>query len=295
MIGLQTTFYGYPKPVLGKVKKVIGVFESLDMPAYTQIGPTPAGEEFEMLVSELNNLKNSHEVDYSVHQSIWLPSPDFFLNLGSSDETVKKGTLNSLKRSIDFARRIGAKNVSFHAGCAANKVTQDKEFEPLRISDAIPYEEAYSNVRETLKNLLSYAKRDIKLSVENLNYRADKKYLFSTPEDFRRLPRGVNVLFDTGHAYFSGARIGDPSYFEKMIGAIGGKITEIHASDNDGSEDQHMLAGFGKVPFSKIFDLIAKKQKLPPVVIEAVQAKHGYSEDDLRKSIGALANLLGDV
>lgn len=291
MIGIQTTFYGYRGGVTEKVKKLIDVFESIRVPPYVQIGPSPA-EEFETLVSELNSLKDKHGVQYSVHQSIWLPSPDFFLNLGSSNEAVKKGTFNSLKRSIDFAREIGAKNVSFHGGCAANKVTQDEELEPLTTIDAIPYEKAYSNVEESLKKLLNYAKRDVKLSVENLNHRPERRYLFSKPEDFRQLPPGIDVLFDTGHAYFSGAKSRSPSYVKKMIEVVGGKITEIHASDNDGSEDQHKLVGQGSVPFSKIFELIARKQKLPPVIIEAAQTKHGYSEDELKRSIKSLAQFI---
>lgn len=295
MIGIQTTFYGYKGGVIEKVKKLIDVFESIHMPPYIQIGPSPADEGFETIVSELNVLKDEHGVQYSVHQSIWLPSPDFFLNLGSSDEAVKKGTLNSFKKSIDFAREIGAKNVSFHGGCAANKVTQDEALEPLTTLDAIPYEEAYSNVKESLKKLLKYTKGDVKLSIENLNHRPERKYLFSKPEDFRQLPPGINVLFDTGHAYFSGTRLRDSSYIERMIEIVGGKITEIHASDNDGSEDQHKLVGLGSVPFSEIFELIANKQKLPPVIIEAAQTKHRYSEGDLKRSIKSLAQLTEEI
>ena len=294
MIGAQTTFYGYKGDVVEKTKKLINIFESLDMLPYVQIGPAPA-QLFETLVSELNMLKDKHEVEYSVHQSIWVPSSDFFLNLGSSDEAAKRGTVDSLKKSIDFAREIEASEVSFHAGCAANKVVQDEELEPLTILEAISYEEAYLNVEEILKELLGHAKKDVKLSIENLNYRPERRYLFSTPEDFQRLPLGVNVLFDTGHAYFSKTRMRNPSYTETMVDIVGGKITEIHASDNDGSEDQHKLVGFGNVPFSKIFELVTKKQKLPPVIIEAAQAKHGYSEDDLKKSIKRLAQLIEEI
>lgn len=294
MIGAQTTFYGYKGDVVEKTRKLINIFESLDMSPYVQIGPAPA-EVFETLVSELNMLKDRHEVEYSVHQSIWVPSPDFFLNLGSSEEVAKGSTVDALKESIDFARGIGAREVSFHAGCAASKVVQNEELEPLTILGAISYEEAYSNVGESLKELLGHAKGDVKLSIENLNYRPERRYLFSTPEDFQRLPLGVNVLFDTGHAYFSETRMGDPSYIEKMIEIVGGKITEIHASDNDGSEDQHKLVGFGSVPFSKIFELITKKQKLPPIIIEAAQAKHGYSEDDLKRSLKGLTQLTEEI
>jgi len=295
MIGVQTTFYGYSGDIVDKVKKLIGVFESLGMPPFVQIGPSVAKDGFDTTVSKLNSLKDKHGVEYSVHQSIWLPSSDFFLNLGSSSEEIKNGTIDSLKRSIDFAREIGAKNVSFHAGCAANRMTQDEEFEPLTVIDSIPYEKAHSNVKKGLEKLLKYAGKDVKLSVENLNYRPERRYLFSTPEEFKRLPSGVGVLFDSAHAYFSWIKSKDPSYVENMIGVVGGKISEIHASDNDGTEDQHKLPGHGKVPFTELFKIITKKQKLPPVIIEAVQAKNVYSEKNLRESIKFLTKLFGEI
>lgn len=294
-MGVQTTFYGYRGDVVDKVKNLIDIFESLGMPPFVQIGPSAAKDGFETTVSKLNSLRDKHGVEYSVHQSIWLPSPDFFLNLGSSTEAIKKGTIDSLKRSIDFAMEIGARNVSCHAGCAANKMTQDEEFEPLTIVGGISYEEAYSNVEKSLEKLLKYAKKGVKLSVENLNYRPERRYLFSTPEDFERLPVDVGVLFDSAHAYFSGIKSKNSAYNEKMLEIVGGKVSEIHASDNDGSEDQHKLPSYGKVPFAKMFKLISKKQKLPPVIVEAVQAKNGYSEDDLKRSIKFLAKLLDNL
>ena len=294
MIGVQTTFYGYRGDVVGKVKKLIGVFESLGMPPFVQIGPSVTKDGFDTTVSKLNSLKDRHGVEYSVHQSVWLPSPDFFLNLGSSSAEIKNGTIESLERSVEFARGIGAKNVSFHPGCAANKMTQDEEFEPLTIVDDIPYREAYSNVKDGLKKLQKHAKKDVKLSIENLNYRPERRYLFSSPEDFKRLPSGAGVLFDSAHAYFSGIAVEDSSYVKKMVGVVEGKISEIHASDNDGSEDQHKLPSYGIVPFSEMLKLIAKKQKLPPVIVEAAQVKNGYSEDDLKKSIKFLVKLVDE-
>jgi sugar phosphate isomerase/epimerase len=116
--------------------------------------------------------------------------------------------------------------------------------------------------------------------------------LFSSPDDFRLLPKGAGVLFDVGHAYFSQIRLRDDSYIQKLVDATAGRITEVHISDNDGTEDQHMLPGRGKVPIEEILELIAEKQNLPPLIIEASRKIHGYSEDDLKKCIIELSGLL---
>lgn len=294
IIGASTSFYRFGDSAVEKVEKLIDIFESLDMLPYIQMGPSPT-MDFEALISKLNALKDEHGIEYSVHQSIWMPLPEFYLNLGSSDKETRQKTLESLERSINFARKIGAEKVSFHAGYAANKVMQIVEYEPLIVRDIIPYEEAYSNVEENLKRLLKHADKNVKLSIENLNYRPERRYLYSTPDDFLRLPPDIGVMFDTGHAHFSENSIGDPSYIEKLIKIVGGRITEIHAGDNDGTEDQHKLVGFGCVPFPEIFKLIAEKQELPPIIIEAAQSGHGYSDQDLKGCIKHLAKIVKEV
>ena len=290
MIGAQTTFYGHEGTVVENAEKLINIFESIGMMPYIQIGPPPTDEILEDVAFGLNRLKQEHEVEYSVHQSIWLPSFNFFLNLGSSNLTVKNGTIDSLKKSINFAREIDAKNVSFHGGYAADIVVQNEKSKPLTPLGIISRVEAYSNVRQGIKKLRRYAGRDVKLSIENLPHRPALRYLFSTPEEFRRLFPSIGVLFDTGHAHLSATKTENHTFVERMVETTKGKITEIHASDNDGLEDQHNLPCYGEVPFSSMFRLISEKQKLPPVVVEAIEG--GYSEVALKISIRLLSRLM---
>jgi sugar phosphate isomerase/epimerase len=161
---------------------------------------------------------------------------------------------------------------------------------PLKPAGKVPYGEAYKNAGTGIGKLLGSA-GNIRLSIENLNFRPESRYLFSSPEDFLRLQKGVGVLFDVGHAYFSQIRTGDVDYIHKLIDATAGRITEVHISDNDGSEDQHMLPGRGKVPIKDILEEIAEKQELPPLIIEASRKIHGYSEEDLKKSIIELSGM----
>lgn len=293
-IGVLTTFYGYKGGVVNKVKNIIKVFQLLNLRPFIQLHSEPGGA-FEKIVSKLNKLKDEFDVKYSVHQSMWLPSEDFYLNLGSSDAKVWRKSLKSIEKSIDFAKAIGAENVSFHAGYAANNIRQEREFEPLTPIGEIPFEEAYSNVRKGIEELLDYADRDIQLSVENICYRPERRYLFSLPEDFKYLIEEVNVLFDIGHAYYSGKKLNDTMYIGRMTEIIGGRISEMHVSDNNGSEDEHKLIGYGYIPFLKIFKQISKLQRMPPIIIEASKRKHRYSEKDLKNSINILMKMLLEV
>jgi sugar phosphate isomerase/epimerase len=293
-IGVLTTFYGYRGGVVNKVKSLIAVFQSLNLRPFIQLH-SQSGGTFGEIVSELSKLKDEFDVKYSVHQSMWLPYEDFYVNLGSSDAEVWRKSLKSIEKSIDFAKAIEAENVSFHAGYAANHVQQKSEFDLLTPVGEIPYETAYSNVRRGLEELLDYANGNVHLSVENLCYRPERRYLFSLPEDFEHLVEGVNVLFDIGHAYYSEKMLNDTMYIEKMTEMIGGRITEMHVSDNNGSEDEHKLIGYGHIPFLKIFNQISKFQRMPPTIIEASKRKHLYSEEDLKNSINILRKILSEV
>lgn len=91
MIGVITTFYGYKgESIVEKVKNLIGVFESISFKPFIQLFSAPENNNFDNIVYQLNQLKERHQTEYSVHQSIWLPSSDFYLNLGSSDLKIKK-------------------------------------------------------------------------------------------------------------------------------------------------------------------------------------------------------------
>ena len=79
-----------------------------------------------------------------------------------------------MKRSIDFARDIEAKRLSFHAGYATNTVTQEEEFLPVTPSKLIPLGVAYRNSIASIEELLDYAGDDVQLSVENFNYRPER-------------------------------------------------------------------------------------------------------------------------
>jgi len=286
MIGVSISFYGvFGKKTLEGVKNLINIFEDLKLPPFIQLISLCEGESLEKLASELSKLKERFGIKYSIHQLMGVPFPGFYLNLASGNEKIKKSAIETTRKMIDFARIIKAANVSFHGGYAANIVSQKKEYGILDIAEPISYQEAYNNVKENFKILSDYNKGEIGLSIENLNYRPKKRYLFSRPEDFKHLPEGVEVLFDMAHAYYSQNKIKNPAYIKEMIDVVGGRITEIHVSDNDGTEDQHKLPGLGNIHFSEIFHQISEKQKMPPIIIESSQARHNYSEEDLKKSI----------
>lgn len=286
MVGVSTIFYGYGgMPIDKKVERIIDAFRRASVEPFVQIGASRPGGRYEDVVRELLRLAKEHDVRYSIHQSIWLPSDDFFLNLASSNIEIRKASVESLKKSIDFAKSIGAGDVSFHAGYGAEKVSQEEEFEPLNPSGDTPYESAYSNSISSIYELIDYAGNDVHLGIENFNHRPERRYLFSLVENFSLLPKKIGVILNTGHLFYTGRRIGDSSYTRVMIEALRGRVREMHLNDNDGTEDQHMLVGYGKVPVEEMVGLVSSGRSVPRLIIECHKSRHNYPDQELVANI----------
>lgn len=292
-VGVITTFYGYRGDLLEKIEKIIKVYNSIKIEPYIQLHSAPQNLSFNELVKRLRKFKDKSNVQYSIHQSMFVPDDAFYLNLGSSNEITWKESLDALKKSVDLAREIDARYLSFHAGYAANNARQEVEMEPVKIEEEISFPEAHANFRRGLNELLDYAEGYVEISVENCCYRPQIRNIFSKSEDFRYLSDRAKILFDVGHAYYSKNILNDNRYIDRILEER--RISEIHISDNNGEEDHHQLIGYGTIPFMEIFKHLIKLQKLPPVLIEANKKRWEYKEKDLAKCIINLRNILKEV
>lgn len=292
-IGIITSYYGFRGNLVNKVNKLVEFFSSINMQPYIQLNSNPQKQSFSDLAKELNKLKYEYDIQYSIHQSMFIPNDAFYLNLGSSNHKIWKQTVDALKKTIDFAEVIGVKNVSFHAGYANNKVEQKVEMGVVDTYEPISFSESYANFRRGLSELLYYRSGGVTLSIENNCYRPSIRNIFSKSEDFRYLFDDAKILFDIGHAYYSKNKLNDNRYIDRIIEER--RISEIHISDNNGMEDQHKLIGFGTIPFVEIFKKIVMLQKIPPVIIEANQKRWNYTDKQLAKSILELEEMLDSV
>lgn len=296
MIGTSTSFYGYgDKSIEIKIEKLINIFSECGMTPYIQIGAGKSNMEYNELIKTLNRFRKESGVIFTIHQSIWLPSDDFYINIASSDEKIRNLSIKCIKKNIDFAKDIEAKNVSFHGGYATKILTQLKEFAPLTAHAEVSYEEAYNNSNESLEELKDYAKNDIQLSIENFNYRPERRYMFSRVNDFNNLPTGIGIILNVGHLYYTEKRIEDNNYIKKMIDVLKDKIYEMHLNDNDGTEDLHMLIGDGNIPIKEIIKQVSQDKEMPHLIIEAHKTRHKYSDNDLKNNIIKLKKIVKDM
>lgn len=137
-----------------------------------------------------------------------------------------------IKRSIEYAAIIGAKNIVVHG---------------IKSPQGVNSEECFAKNLSYYERLQHYSERfNIKISVENLIHSA-----FITPSLLNRIIENLpessfNICLDVGHANCVGIK---PADFINQL--IAGRMQALHINDNFGSEDLHSLPFNGNIDWNQ--------------------------------------------
>jgi sugar phosphate isomerase/epimerase len=89
----------------------------------------------------------------------------------------------------------------------------------------------------------------------------------SKPEEFQRFYRETNlpvgIALDFGHANLEGQ-------IEPFFNMLSDRIVHIHASDNDGSDDQHLGVGKGKIDYDWLRERLNRIGYDKIVIVESI-------------------------
>jgi len=212
-------------------------------------------------VAMLKEAAKSQSLEYTLH------APFADINIASPSKDILAASLKRLKQSMAFASELEAKVWVFHPG-AKTGISQFYPDAELKRSTA------------SLQDLYGHAEKlGVNIALENL----PGKYWFMmhTPEEFMRfynetsLPLGIAL--DLGHANLE-------RQIEPFFNLLADKIVHIHASDNDGSDDQHLGIGKGKIDYDWIAQTLKKIGYDKTVIIESIT--------DVPESIRKLKQLL---
>ena len=199
-------------------------------------------------VALLKETGKSHNIQYSLH------APFADINIASPSKTMLNASMKRLKQSMAFANQLDAKVWVFHPGAKTG------------IGQFYPGAEWKQNI-ESIQELYKLAEEyGVNIALENL---PAKYYFFmSKPEEFARFYRETNnlpvgIVMDLGHANLEGQ-------IEPFFKLLTDKIVHIHASDNDGSDDQHLGIGQGKIDYNSFVETLEKIGYDKSVIIESI-------------------------
>jgi sugar phosphate isomerase/epimerase len=198
-------------------------------------------------IAALKEAAKSYDLQYSLH------APFADINIASPSKTMLAASIKRLRQSMISASAMDAKLWVFHPGAKTG------------ISQFYPGAEWKQNT-ESIKKISATAE-ELGLNVALENLPAKYYFLMSTPEEFARFYRETNlpvgITLDLGHANLEGQ-------VEPFFNQVADKIVHIHASDNDGSDDQHLGIGKGKIDYNWFKQTLNKIGYDKTVIIESI-------------------------
>jgi sugar phosphate isomerase/epimerase len=198
-------------------------------------------------ISTLKETAKSFGIEYSLH------APFADINIASPSKTMLNASMKRLKQSMIYANQLDAKVWVFHPGAKTG------------IGQFYPGADWKQNVESILELYKIAEEYGLNMALENL---PAKYYFFmSKPEEFARFYRETNlpigIVFDLGHANLEGQ-------VEPFFKLLTDKIVHIHASDNDGSDDQHLGIGQGKIDYNAVAQALKQMGYNKSVIIESI-------------------------
>ena len=225
-----------------KIKKALDILKSAGV-ENVEIGSNHAYE------SNYNYIKN-YKFNFLIHNYFPVPKKDFVINIASLSKKIRERSINQIKRSIEFYKKINAKIYTFHPGFIGdplranrNKKNYDFLWKKKNIKDQ--YLLAYNQMILSLKKIVNFAKKkDVKIAIETEgSFKKRNFLLLQRPEEYKNLfkffsPKDIGINLNIGHLNLaSNAFSFSKSKFVDMIKPY---IVAIELSHNNGIEDQHL-------------------------------------------------------
>ncbi len=198
-------------------------------------------------INKLREAAKSYSLQYSLH------APFADINIASPIKPLLNASLKRLKQSLQNASDMDAKLWVFHPG----QRTGIGQFYP-----GADYKTMYQSIQELYA---SAEELGVNIALENL----PKKYWFlmNSPEEFLRMYREINlpvgITMDLGHANLEGQ-------LQPFFNLVADKIVHIHASNNDGSDDQHMGVDEGNIDYVWFAEILKKIGYDKTVIVESM-------------------------
>ena len=198
-------------------------------------------------IAKLKETAKSYDLEYSLH------APFADVNIASPIKPFLEASMKRLTQSLQNANALDAKIWVVHPG----QRTGISQFYP---------EAAFKQSCHSIQQLYDQAEDyGINIALENLP--GKYWYLMSTPQEFLRLYRETNlpigVTMDLGHANLEGQ-------IQPFFDMLSDKIIHIHASDNNGTDDDHLGVGEGKINFHWLAETLKKIGYDKAVVVESI-------------------------
>ncbi len=197
---------------------------------------------------------------------ITVHGPFLDLSPGSSDPAIREITRHRLEQVLALVPILKPETVVCHAGYEEDRYSYFHE----------------SWLKKSLEMWRWFGGKLLEagtvLMLENVYEKmpAEISPFFSRLQDLK-----VGFCFDLGHQFV----FGNVS-LDAWIDMLGPYIGQLHLHDNNGSKDEHLPLGSGKIDFYPLVEFLKKRKELPLITLEP------HEEADLWPSMEYLSGML---
>ena len=211
---------------------------------------------------QLNKIAKTHDLDFVVH------APWAGVNIATPTSVIRRAVLKRLKQSIVFAGELNCRLWLFHPGSR----TGLERFYPGKV---------WQLNLESVRSLLKVARQEgVTIAIENTPEPFPS--LMKSVDDFHRFYHDLNddlgLVLDVAHANIN-------NQIQDFTEQFSEKIIHMHLSDNDGTSDQHLGIGYGKIDWKHVANAVKTANYGNLLMIE--------STDHVQESIQFLRELFG--
>ena len=174
------------------------------------------------------------------------------IDITALDPGKRQHALEALLSACDAAAILGARHIVIHPG-------PEREGKP-------PVEELYQRMRNAAEVLSTVATHCRKLGLLLLMENMLPHLLFGHTSDILYMlgaikETNVGTCLDTGHANLSGELF-------NVVHKMSGHLRMIHANDNNGDRDAHLVPGEGNIDWTRIVQELANVNFRGTVILE---------------------------
>lgn len=206
----------------------------------------------------LDSLLKNVRCNYITH-NFFPPSEErLILNIASTDEGVRRRSLDFIKSAIDFSEKINAGIYTVHPGFLVDPIREnsspknyDFRFSSVSEITSLPmYSECVGIFLDSLNEMADYARdKLVTIAVETQGSVTKKGFVFfSKPEDFSiflkecRYER-VGINLNLAHLSLAANAWGFNKY--EVVEMLKSRIVAVEVSHNDGIDDGHRALKVG--------------------------------------------------
>lgn len=237
---------------------------------------------------------------FTIHNYFPPQKRDFMLNIASFNNGIRTKSQNLVKQALKLASEIGSPTYGVHTGYLADGAADSKglfHFKPEKNNYLLCLRQIEAFIEDVIKNL----NNGIILLLENLfPGRTDNYSLGCTFYEMKEImsivPEQVGLLLDLGHLNVSSRILGFDKYvfLDKYLAEFGDRIHEVHFSENNGLEDEHLPLKKGSWQLKVLKNICASPSNKKFPRIYCLEARNNFSLNSLKMSIELINKYLNE-